>query len=886
MQILNDVRGAIAHIKSSLDITTVIADELGSPSSVGRDTMWCCPFHNEKTPSFSAYGPMQIYHCFGCGVSGDIINFMTSYKSWSTIEAIRSLANKYNISLKDFERPATPEEIRKSRLEKIYNLVADHCSKAIYTNKSILEAYKHETGFSDDQIIDYCVGYSNSHTDIVNLAFQNGATNSDIQDLELDNRRLWDNVLVYPVKHINGQVLRFHNKPLTQSEYGGKYIGNDAKNPMFSHGALFGLHLINKDNKSRIRVFEGQKAAIAGRGVALLGSSIHADQIELLKSIGAKTIVFMFDGDKAGRNASSKIFLEQKRFDGLLPLIGEIADDNQPDDLTKAFGSSVLDVVDEQAVTPLEFYVNHYHISSDTNAQKSELLHTIEGPLSELSDANLELAARFLSKKLDISAESIVRHISQVKTNSSGLANTDAEHGILKFAIVAPRNWSTIKQSIYNADYFTTDIYKPIFNAIATVHERSLKLGIKSDDISVQSIIDQLGGKSTEIANVVSREAAYSLNESIYKVVDLYKRRAGIEQGRDLGLKLKDTSKTTVQILSEHRKKLVSTLDYKKDADSSPDTLASALEKELQARSLIQSSIIGFDFSKLIDVDDKVHHCLDGLCIALSGIQKQHQIIISAQSGVGKSLLGLQIATALAISPKPADQVPVLWIPLEMNKIEISMRIISMLTGINNTKVQSGKFTHEEALKVKKATEKIAGSQFYIHRPSNPNRDELFAVIDEHKFKYGIETVILDYIQMTMAGPNDRNAKREEVIGMTSKMMKFQVAEDMGVASICISQQNRTNYEAGDTGDIQSVGGSYQVSQDADDFMIISTKTDEQMANENGLLGNRKIFLDKRRGGQSDVIIDVNLDDTRDVSLRLTECMSLDKMAGLTRGTK
>lgn len=882
MRMISDVRGAIAHVKSCLDIATVVGDELGVPSKTGQDTMWCCPFHGEKTPSFSAYGPMQIYHCFGCGKSGDAVGFITNYKGMTTMEAVRHLVGKYSIDISEYERPATPEELRRSKLEAIYQAIAEHCAKAIYKNQSLLDAYKVETGFDDDTIIDYGVGYSNNHDSIINVAYGLGATEADVKDLELYSNLMWDNSLVYPIRTTSGQVVRFHNKPLTPPpSFGGKYVGTSTNNPLFSNGVLFGAHLINKTNRNRVNIFEGQKAAMAGRGVALLGSSIHAEQIELLKTIGTKIAVFLFDGDTAGKNAADKVFLEQERFSGLVPLIGKMYDGMQPDDLVRALGFDALAGVANTAVTPLENYIESRATEATELSQKTELLFSVSHPLSKMSDANLELAAAYLAGKLGISAESVVRHVAELKTNSAGLSNPDAEHSILKAVLDVPRYWSTVKQSVYSIDYLTVDQYRPIFTAIAAVHEKSAKLGINSDDISLQSIIDQLGSKSTDIVAIVNREAAYTLNESIFKVVDLYKRRAGIDQGRELGLKLRDSSKTTVQILSEHRKKLVSTLDYKKDSDSSPDTLAAALERELQARSLITSSIIGHDFSKIIDVDGKQISCLDGLCLALSGLQKQHQVIISAQSGVGKSILGVQMATALAVSPKPADQIPVLWIPLEMNKIEISMRIISLLTGVNNTLVQTGKFSTAQASRVKAATQKIASSQLYIHRPSNPNVEELFAVIDEHKFKYGIEAVFLDYIQMTMAGPNDRGAKREEVIGRASKMMKFQVAEDMGVASVCIAQQNRSNYEEGETGNIQGVGGSYQISQDADDFMIIANKTSEQMTNENGLKGNRKVFLDKRRGGQSDIIIDLNLDDTKDVSLRFTECISIEKMIGM-----
>lgn len=887
--ILSDLRGAIAYLKSTLDIAQVVSGEIGSPAKESeRDKFYLCPFHGEDTPSFSAHQPMQIYHCFGCGVTGDVVHFISNYHGVSSSEAVRFLADKYSVDLSKFERPATPEEIRVARLKKINHAVAEHCSKLLFASEAVLANYKSETWFDDEVIIDYGVGYSSSHVDIVNVAYQAGATEADVNALELYSRLMWDNSIVYPVRGRDGTVHKFHNKPITPPvDFGGKYVGTSASSPLYTHSAIFGAHLINKNNKNKVVLYEGQKAAMAGRGLAILGSSIHKDQISAIQGWGTKTVVFAFDGDAAGQNATDRLFLEQDSFGNLLVLAATIPEGQQPDDIAKLFGRDGLQAIVDAAVTPLEAYVTKRASKELTFTDKQVLLAGIRDQLAKISETSMEMSANYLAGKLGVSADAIKADIHALKTNASGLTNLEAEHSVIKHLVDVPRQWSTVRQSISQAIYFSSEVNRSVYNAVAALNTKYGKLGLSTDDISMQAIVDQMGNSySAEFAQLVSRSAKYSLQEAIFIVVDLAKRRAGVDQSRELALKLKNIDTPTVEILAEHRKKLVSTLDYRKDTDSSPDSLVTAVERELQARSLIESNIIGHDFSKIIDVDGRTHHCLDALSLVMSGLQNQHQIIIAAQSGVGKSLMGLQMATAISVCPHPEDQVPVLWIPLEMNKIEITMRMISMLTGINNTKVQLGKFSQDEHLKIKKANQKIAQSQFYIHRPNNPNIEELFAVIDEHKFKYDIQVVFLDYLQMVLAGPSDRNAKREEVIGRASKMMKFQVAEDMGIASVCIAQLNRTNYEDGDRGSIQSVGGSYQISQDADDFFIISTKSSDEMANESGLRGNRRAFIDKRRGGASDVIIDMNLDDTKDVSLRFTECVSIEKLTGITGDNK
>jgi replicative DNA helicase len=292
-------------------------------------------------------------------------------------------------------------------------------------------------------------------------------------------------------------------------------------------------------------------------------------------------------------------------------------------------------------------------------------------------------------------------------------------------------------------------------------------------------------------------------------------------------------------------------------------------------------AIIGYDFSTLVDVDGQKLPVLNCLNMALSGLQKSHNVILSGTTGAGKSILGLQLAVSLSICPAPADQIPFLWIPLEMNATEISMRIISMLTGIHNSKVQIGAFTKEEQLKVNKAIDMIAASQFYLRKPKTGSMDEQVSIIEEYKFKYGILGVATDYIQMTTPGPGDRGLAKHEVIGKASKTYKNHVSETLGLVSLLLSQQNRKDYKDGDLGMVQNVGGSYEISTDADDYMILSVKTPDQRYNNATYLGNRSVFMDKRRGGVSDLIIDMDLDEYKDFSLRYSEMMSPEFEIGL-----
>jgi replicative DNA helicase len=194
------------------------------------------------------------------------------------------------------------------------------------------------------------------------------------------------------------------------------------------------------------------------------------------------------------------------------------------------------------------------------------------------------------------------------------------------------------------------------------------------------------------------------------------------------------------------------------------------------------------------------------------------------------------------------------------------------MTGINNTNIQTGNLTQAEAEKIRGAKDYIAkNSKFYSAKPREGTIDEIIAIIDEYRFKHGIEVVFWDYIQLIVGAVHQNGMNREQIIGSASKVMKHRVTEDMGLAAIVIAQLNRDKESKGK----QKVSGSYQIMQDCDDAILIDVKTKKQIAEDGDTNGNRYIQLEKRRGGVSDVRLHAFLDASeKSASLRLIECGS------------
>ncbi len=893
---ITDIKGAHAKVRKELDIVKVVSDDLGPPTkTTGNDSLWCCPFHSENSPSFGVHSQMQIFKCFGCTKGGDVVKWAELYYGLTWPEAIYLLAVKYGIDISAFERPPTEEEIVKSRYVAIMDEAAKFCCAQLFNNKALLDWYKIDSGFDNTQIADYEVGWTQSVDTLVRHLFTAipGLTQDDVDKLEFTNKLMWNNSFVYPIKDPSGKTMRFYNKPISPPpDFGGKYVGTSGKHPLMTHKLLYGFHLARRTlrgSKYSIRVVEGQKAAIASAGVAMMGSSLHEEQIRMLQEHQVKEVIVCFDGDAAGRAASVRLLDDVAIMDSMNVLVAKMPNDTQPDDMVKVSGKPALDKIFDDAVLPIQFFVDTKRDIQGNISTKDRfgLIQELRGFLASIPELHLDLTSTYLSQELAIEPASIKSFVAELKLTKSGLLNKDSEVSVLRHVLLTPRTWSIVRQAVTDPKVFTTGAYQYVFGALDSCHVKARTLS-GPDSVTIQAVRDEMAILFSQfkdlpqvIDTILTTEPKYEFMDALNRMVDLWRRRTGIEQSRVLQSMMQNLGKPTGETLSQFRRELVSGLQVRKDDVSTPILLAEAVQKEIRARQANKSEIIGYDFSRIIDIDGQTMPCLTGLTYALSGLQKQHQVVISANSGVGKSLLALQMAVALSICPKPADQIPVLWIPLEMNEMEITMRIISLLTGLDNNRVQRANFTDEENLRYMKAMDMIAMSQFYIKKPQTGTIDEIFSIFDEFKFKYGIEAGFLDYIQLISAGAADKGSSREETIGRASKMLKNQMAENMKIVSVCIAQLNKADFKAGEVRKQENVGGSYQISQDADDLMTLTEKTDQQIQEEKGMLGNRKIFLDKRRGGASDIMINANLDCLRTMSLRYTECVSPGQMMGL-----
>lgn len=309
-----------------------------------------CPFHKEKTPSFYVSENRGIYKCFGCGKAGNVLNFLMEHEKISYPDALRWLAAKYRIEIK--EKPLTEEDIlRQNERESILianKFAHEFFEKQLYETdegKSIGLSYLQSRGVREDVLKKFGIGYCPSHNkSFANQAISKGFKAEVLQKAGLINKGNYDNFtsrIVFPIYNLSGNVVGFSGRRISKDENTAKYY-NTPDTEIFHKGQLlFGLFqskkaILEKDN---CYLVEGNFDVLAmhqmnvENTVASLGTSLTTDQIALIKRF-TKNIVLLYDSDKAGIQAAMRgidLLLQE----GMNVKVVLLPEKNDPDTFSK-----------------------------------------------------------------------------------------------------------------------------------------------------------------------------------------------------------------------------------------------------------------------------------------------------------------------------------------------------------------------------------------------------------------------------------------------------------------------------------------------------------------------------------------------------------------------
>ena len=334
----------------------------------GINAWACCPFHHEKTPSFSVNREKQMFHCFGCGEHGNAIGFIMKYENLPFPDAVERLAQECGVKVVYDERGKRSPNPEKIRLTDLMQQAQEYYQARLQESQTALD-YIRQRALTPETVKRFGIGFSPDGWRNLDTVFGKDKFDQLITvglKKKNDSGNIYDffrNRLMFPIKNVRGQVIAFSARTMTGEE--PKYI-NTGDTPLFTKGnEIFGLYEARKaiQEKKRVIVVEGQidviqlsQAGLA-EACAPLGTAIRSEHIERLTKM-TDNLIFSFDGDAAGRKAALRAM------DLSLPLLGEkqkavflfLPEGEDPDSLIKGKGAEAFEELISKAL-PLSSYL-------------------------------------------------------------------------------------------------------------------------------------------------------------------------------------------------------------------------------------------------------------------------------------------------------------------------------------------------------------------------------------------------------------------------------------------------------------------------------------------------------------------------------------------------
>lgn len=361
----------IQELLSRIDIVEVI-NKVSPLKRTGKNFMCCCPFHKEKTPSFSVSQQKQFFKCFGCGASGNVIGFLMRYEGLSYPEAIRKLAESIGMTV-----PETPRDretrTRVRSLTDMMKAASDYYSASLKTNTRTIE-YLKQRGITGETAARFALGYSPDAWQPLKDVFGDQYASKDLEEeggcgLVIHNGdKRYDRFrgrLMFPIRNPRGQVIAFGARTLNGDEH-PKYLNSPETALYHKSREIYGLYEASSSirEKHRAIVCEGYMDVIqlsqAGftESCAALGTAVTAEHVQkLLRAVD--TVYFSFDGDSAGQHAL------RRALEAALPVVEDdqeirfvvLPPEHDPDSLIKEKGAQAFEDELQKSLTLTQYFV-------------------------------------------------------------------------------------------------------------------------------------------------------------------------------------------------------------------------------------------------------------------------------------------------------------------------------------------------------------------------------------------------------------------------------------------------------------------------------------------------------------------------------------------------
>ncbi|MFB1050789.1 DNA primase [Paraliobacillus sp. JSM ZJ581] len=421
----------VDEIRQSNDIVDVIGEYV-TLKKQGKNFFGLCPFHGEKTPSFSVTQDKQIFHCFGCGKGGNVFTFLMEIEGFTFYQAVQHLADKKGLSLPEgFQQQQAQGISNEEQMNlKAYEWLTKLYHHLLRHTKEGKQAYQYllQRGFTDEMIKKFQLGYSPQSRDVIvrfldKKGFHSqhmvnaGVLTTNDQNQTTDRFR---GRVMFPIRNHLGKNVAFGGRTITDQE--PKYLNSPESNLFQKGKLLFNFDLARssiRKNRQAI-LFEGYMDVISAfqagitNGVATLGTSITESQARLLNRY-ADTIIVCYDGDKAGINASYKAARLLHHI-GSNVKVTAIPEGLDPDSYIVKYGTDRFqhEIIDA-SYTYISFLMEYF--KKDYNLKlEGDRIQYIEKVIDELALINRPMEREYYAKELateyELSIETIIQEIS------------------------------------------------------------------------------------------------------------------------------------------------------------------------------------------------------------------------------------------------------------------------------------------------------------------------------------------------------------------------------------------------------------------------------------------------------------------------------------------
>ena len=538
----------IDDVRQSNDIVDVISQYVRLKRS-GRNYFGLCPFHNEKSPSFSVSPEKQIFHCFGCGVGGNVFTFLTKIEGINFVEAVQLLAERANTQLPTLENNVdSAKEALKAKVYKVNEFTAKYYHENLYRPESkIAQEYIKKRKLSNETLKAFQIGFSGKFDELYKELKKQGFEDREILESGLVNKNergqfidRYRNRLMFPICDVRGRVIAFGGRVLDDSK--PKYI-NSPENIVYSKGRhLYGLNVAKKyDIKKRLLIVEGYMDVVSlhqrdiHNVVASLGTALTQQQGYLLRN-NTEQIILSYDSDEAGQTAKVRA-MEILQNMGCDIRVLQMEGAKDPDEYVIKYGNARFQNLVDKAISVIEFKVKilRQSLNLENTNDKIKFLNEIAKLISKIDNSmEREVYIEKIAKEYDVSKEAIyaevnkltykeskdekvlsktrpvVRHIEKKEIDNVSEATKRRENTVLAILLSGDRNiYEIIKQNITIKD-FKYEIDKKIAEKLYEEFENG--------NSNINSIIDDLSEEEQNHITMIMAED-YGIDD-IEKAID------------------------------------------------------------------------------------------------------------------------------------------------------------------------------------------------------------------------------------------------------------------------------------------------------------------------------------------------------------------------------